>query len=407
MLPHEIVSDTPDYKIIRPEQLALTTYPYEWCFSLLKDAALLTLNTHLTALEYGMVLKDASAFNVQFHNGKPVFIDTLSFDTYHNGDPWTAYGQFCRHFLAPLLLMRYISPDLNKLQIPFLDGIPLEVASVMLPTRTHFSPMIKANIHMHAKAHKKHKQTFATKHTPQLPLDTHKNMIVSMISFVENLTLNSKTEWGDYYRITNYADDGFKFKEETVRIWIQKYSLKKIWDIGGNNGHFSRLLQDHCDMIICTDIDPVAVDVNYRTIQKKREHKIIPLLIDYTNPSPGLGFDNKERTSLFCRIQDLEIDCVMALALIHHLSISSNCTFEMLASSLSETAKHLLIEFVDPTDSWADKLLSSKRSARDLFAFYNKQNFEAVFSQYYKFVEAVDIPKSKRSLYFMARKTTK
>jgi hypothetical protein len=404
LISHETIRESADYKIICPEQLELITYPYEWCFSQLKDAALLTLRIHQTALKYRMVLKDATAFNIQFNKGRAVFIDTLSFDIYNAGDPWGAYGQFCRHFLAPLLLMKYISPDLNKLQMPFLDGVSLEVASGMLPLKTHFSPFIKANLHLHAKSYTKHQESFKTDIAPRLSLKTQNNIIENTASYINKLRLNSETEWGDYYNITNYKDKGFKFKENTVKGWVKKYDLKKIWDVGGNNGHFSRLIQEGCDQIICTDIDPVAVEKNYCAARKNNEQKITPLLLDYTNPSPGIGFSNKERDDFFSRIREMKVDCVMALALVHHLSISSNCTFEMLGESFSRISKKLIIEFVDPEDSWAGKLLDSKRSSKNLFSFYNKKNFESVFNQYYEFAEIEKIPDSKRTLYMMIRR---
>ena len=136
LIQHELIVDADEQKIIRPEQLELITYPYEWSFSQLKDAALLTLKIHLAALDYGMVLKDATAFNIQFRKGEPILIDTLSFDFYGEKDPWTAYGQFCRFFLAPLLMMKFITPDASRLQLLYIDGIPLEVASAMLPLKT-------------------------------------------------------------------------------------------------------------------------------------------------------------------------------------------------------------------------------------------------------------------------------
>lgn len=404
LIPHEIIEEEKEFLIIKPQHLEFITYPHEWSFSQIKDAALLTLRIHKTALKFGMVLKDATAFNVQFHKGKPVFIDTLSFDIYNAGDPWGAYGQFCRHFLSPMLLMRYVSPDLNKLQVSYLDGVPLEIASKMLPAKTHFSPFIKTNIHMHAKAFNKHKNAFDTDKKPHISLRTQSNIVQSMIHYISELTLNCETEWGDYYDITNYDGEGFQSKEAAVSEWVEKYKLKNIWDIGGNNGHFSRLIQNNCDTIICTDIDPVAVDANYRTAKKNNDQKIIPLLVDYTNPSPGIGFANEERTSFHQRMRDLQVDCIMALALIHHLSISSNCTFEMLAKSFSCISEKLLIEFVHPEDSWVDKLLQSKRKARSLFNYYNKQNFEAMFLDFYEFLEVYEVPNSKRTLYLMARK---
>ena len=141
------------YKIIKPERIAFISYPYEWCFSQLKDASLLTLHIQKTALEFGMSLKDCSAYNVQFRYGKPVFIDTLSFERYKEGDPWKAYRQFCQHFLAPLALMSHIDLRLNQLSRVFVDGIPLDLTSNLLPFKTRFSLALFVHIHLHAKSH--------------------------------------------------------------------------------------------------------------------------------------------------------------------------------------------------------------------------------------------------------------
>jgi hypothetical protein len=401
LVPHELIDETPTRKVIQPEQLPFISYPYEWSFSQLKDAALLTLKLHLTALNHGMILKDATAFNVQFLRGKPVFIDTLSFDFYQDGAPWVAYGQFCRHFLAPLLLMKYVASDLIRLQTIFLDGIPLETASAMLPWTTHLSPQIKLNIHMHAKSLGRHKEKFATQERPKLALTSQKNIVNSLIGFIDGMRQDTRTEWGDYYSITNYDDAAFRFKETAVRNWVKQIGVKRLWDIGGNDGHFSRVVQDDCDLVLCTDIDPVAVDKNYLDCRKQNDQKLIPLVIDYKNPTPGLGFGNEERQSLEARAGRFRPDCVLALALIHHLSISDNCTFEMLAGSFSSYANYLIIEFVHPTDSWAAKLLDSKRDAKHLFNFYNKENFEREFSGRFQIIEQVSVPASERTLYLM------
>ena len=257
---------------------------------------------------------------------------------------------------------------------------------------------------MHAKAYSKYKNTFETEKKPHISLRTQNNIVQSMINYISELTLDSKTEWGDYYAITNYEEESFKFKERTVKKWVEKHDLKTIWDVGGNNGHFSRILKDSCKAILCTDIDAVAVDANYKMIKKANEDKITPLIIDFTNQPPGVGFANTERTAFHQRVKDLQVDCILALAIVHHLSISANCTFDMLAKSFCSTSNLLLIEFVPPGDSWAEKLLQSKRDSRSLFNHYNKNEFESVFSNFYEFRETLDIPHSERTLYLMAKR---
>src|SRR5574338_267074 len=146
LIPHKEVTpkaiDANRHKLLQPEQIPFMSYPYEWSFSQLKDAALATIKTQQAALKHGMVLKDASAYNIQFYKGKPVLIDTLSFERYKTDEPWIAYRQFCQHFLAPLALAAYVDIRLLKLLRDYIDGVPLDLASELLPARTKFKPQL-------------------------------------------------------------------------------------------------------------------------------------------------------------------------------------------------------------------------------------------------------------------------
>ena len=175
----------------------------------------------------------------------------------------------------------------------------------------------------------------------------------------------------------------------------------RIWDIGGNDGHFSLIVQPHSDAVLCTDIDPVAVDTNYRRCLERGDDRLLPLIVDYANPTPGIGFANTERRDLQSRVARFGPDCILALALIHHLCLSNNCSFGMLADSFSSQAPNLVIEFVRPEDSWAAKLLASKRESRALFDYYGEAAFEAEFARRYEILERAPVPDSARTLYRM------
>ena len=141
LIPHEELEDEAwepalAYKVIRPEPIEFISYPYEWSFSQYQDAALATLEIQRRALGHGMTLKDCSAYNVQFQRGRPIFIDTLSFEAYREGSPWVGYRQFCEHFLAPLALMSLKDHRLNQLCRTNIDGIPLDLAVRLLPIRS-------------------------------------------------------------------------------------------------------------------------------------------------------------------------------------------------------------------------------------------------------------------------------
>ncbi|WP_454781366.1 class I SAM-dependent methyltransferase [Legionella sp. WA2022007384] len=403
LISHQLVENSEQRIIINPQEIPFITYPYEWPFHLLKEAALLTLDIAKRALSYGMCLKDASSFNIQLLNGKPIFIDTLSFEFYKENQPWGAYGQFCRHFLAPLLLMKYKSLNFSKALSNYIDGFPLDLVSSMLPMSTHFSPFIKLNVHLHAKNLKRFNNTSVeSENVRSLSKSKLIGLLNYMESFIKSLTyLEKKTEWSNYYQITNYSEDAFKEKNEIISQWISLIEAKTIWDVGGNNGHFSRLIAEGKDLVISTDIDPIAVDQNYLINRATNVSSIIPLVIDITNPTPSIGFDNQERDSFSSRIINKEINCIMALALIHHLCISNNCTFSMVLNYFKKMSNYLIIEFISPEDSWVKELLARKRGFEHLFAFYNQQAFEEECLKNFDILNKKQIQNSHRTLYLL------
>lgn len=387
------------YKIIEPEPIPFISYPYEWCFSQLKDAALLTLEIQKIALDHGMILKDASAYNIQFYKGMPVLIDTLSFENYEEGRPWIAYKQFCQHFLAPLALMTYCHVDLGKTLRIHLDGIPLDITSRLLPKRTKFVFSLLTHIHMHAKSQKKYEGKSIDKSNSQISLRALRGIVDNLGSAVNKLTWQpGKTEWGDYYSDTNYSEESFRVKKKIIEQYLLEILPKKVWDLGANTGEFSRIVSSRNIPVVSFDIDPAAVEKNYLQCKQDNETDILPLLCDLTNPSPGIGWNNGERDSLTERCN---ADTILALALIHHLAISNNLPFDMIASFFNKLGKHLIIEFVPKEDSQVQRLLKSRD---DIFNRYTQQDFERTFSKYYTVINKELIAGSKRTVYLMRKR---
>ena len=387
--------------VLRPRQLTLLTYPYEWSFRQLQDAAVATLDLHLLALGHGMLLKDASAFNIQFVDGRPCLIDHLSFDGLERHAAWPAYGQFCRHFLAPLLLMSYVDLSLGRLLQIHLDGIPLDLASRLLPRRTSFSPGIQMHLHLHARLSRRFADARTRVETTGRALapDRHRAIADSLKALVGKLKpRDAATEWGDYYADTNYTRAAFDAKKEIVRDLVRREAPGTVWDLGGNNGEMSRAVRDLAGEILCLDIDPRAVDLNYRTCRAERIANVQPALADLMNPTPALGFLNRERTALIDRRPP---DLAMALALIHHLAITGNLPLSYIADFLGALAPALIIEFVPKTDSQVRRLLASRE---DIFADYTEARFKEAFARRFDIVEARPIPETERTLYLMKRK---
>lgn len=408
LVPHHEVMDSKRmnsdaYKIICPERIRYISYPYEWCFNQIKDAALLTLDIELIALAHDMTLKDASAYNVQFNKGRPVMIDTLSFEKYIEGRPWTAYRQFCQHFLATLALMSKTDIRLNKLLLAHIDGIPLDLASSLLPSSSWFKIGLLIHLHIHAKTQKKYSVTESTSSNPKKEIrSVRKTALIEILKSLRKTVVQLEcrfegTEWGNYYAATNYSDLAARAKQVLVHQFLEKVQPSCIWDIGGNTGVYSRIGTEMGIPTVCFDIDPAAVDFNYQQVRQKNETLLLPLLIDLTNPSPDLGWAGSERDSF---VQRGPVDCVMALALIHHLAISNNLPFDKIASFLGKLCKYLIIEFVPKMDSQVQRLLLSRE---DIFAQYDQVCFEAVFSKYFEIIRKEPIQNSQRTLYLMQK----
>jgi ribosomal protein L11 methylase PrmA len=404
LIPHQDVDIPPEepdnaFKVIKPLQIPFVSYPYEWSFSQLKHAALLTLEIQKISLDYGMTLKDASAYNVQFFKGKPVFIDTLSFEHYEPGKPWIGYRQFCQHFLAPLALMYYTDIRLGQMLRTYIDGIPLDLTSTLLPKKTWLNLGIMMHIHMHAKSEKK----YADVHVHIKPRDVSKNAVRGLLdnltSTIEKMQWQPEgTEWAEYYQDTNYSKDAFEDKKEIVAHFLELTHPTTVWDMGANNGLFSRLASNTKIPTIAFDIDPACVELNYREILKNKEQDIIPLLLDLTNPSPGIGWQNEERDSLMGRGP---ADTVLALALIHHLAISNNVPLNRIAEFFSNICHTLIIEFVPKSDSQVQKLLMNRE---DIFVTYDEEHFEGAFSFYFDIKYKERIKSSERSLYLIKKR---
>ncbi|MFH1312403.1 MAG: SAM-dependent methyltransferase [Candidatus Eisenbacteria bacterium] len=403
MVPHCESDVTPErgkgaYKIIQPEKISFISYPYEWCFTQLKQAALTTLEIQKTAFDFGMSLKDASAYNIQFHKGKPVFIDTLSFEKYREGEPWVAYRQFCQHFLAPLALMAYTDIRLNQLLRVYIDGVPLDMASTLLPFRTRLNFSLLSHLHLHSKSQSYFSDKSVGKRRYKMRRVSFLGVISSLESAVRKLKWRAQgTEWADYYNDTNYTRDGFRHKQETVGEFLDSVKPAGVWDLGGNVGVFSRIASDKQIPTISFDVDPSAVEKNYLECVKRGENHLLPLLLDLANPSPGVGWSNDERMSL---IERGPVDAVLALALVHHLAISNNLPFTMIARFLSEICRSLIIEYVPKTDSQVKRLLVVRE---DIFTDYTEEAFEHEFEKRFTIKERVRIKDSERTLYLMKR----
>ncbi|MFZ1783777.1 MAG: hypothetical protein WAU23_01140 [Ferruginibacter sp.] len=383
-------------KVLFPDQIPFISYPYEWSFDMWRDAALLTLQITTATLQKGMILKDATPFNVQFYRGRPVFIDTLSFYDYVEGESWVAYRQFCECFLAPLLLMHYGHPELGKWFRVYPNGIPMALLANMLPKRSMWNLNTLLHVHLQAKLSagqqkKRGAENKFTKHKMEV-------LLQGLERFVRQLKpRKSKTTWDDYYTGTILGADYLEAKTALVKSFISGIEYTNVIDLGANDGHFSFLFTEDKN-IVAIDFDMNCVNNLYQKIKKAGKTNMLPLVNDLAAPSPAIGWNNTERESLTGR---LKADLVMALALLHHLAIANNIPLTLLADWLQPMGEYLIIEFVPKEDEKVKLLLQHRK---DVFDNYNREHFKSAFARHYEIMREEKVGKSERALFLMKRR---
>lgn len=389
------------YKLVVPEQIRHPSYYYEWSFGQLRDAALLTLQVQALALRHGMSLKDASAFNVHFRGPEPVFIDTLSFEA-NRGGPWVAYGQFCTNFLGPLALMSRVSLKLQALLRTSLDGIPLDLASRLLPYSTFMRPGLLLHLHLHARSIRKHSAVGRASRC-RLPDPGGRDPKHAIVDSLEGIVSRLRppriaTEWLDYYgESTHYTSQAESFKRDIVGRAIARVKPDLVYDLGGNTGRYSRVATQQGIDVVCYDVDPLCVHENYTRSRIDRDSHMLPLLCDLTNPSPALGFGLEERLSFYERSRP---QLVLALALVHHLRFTGNVPLDRIARFLARIGEWLLIEFVPREDPLAAALVGNRP---DVFHEYTEEQFRDLFGRQFATEFSVRIPDTCRTIYLFRR----
>ena len=391
------------YKIIQPEKIRQISYPYEWSFSQLKDAALLTLEIQMIAIEFGMTLKDATGFNIQFQSSKPIFIDTLSFEKINNDFSWVAYKQFLEMFFNPLILSRYVDENLCvKILKSSINGIDSSDLNKLLALKYKFKPSILFHVVLPSIFNNKVKRNNNRNKKSTISKKQHLNIVEQLYSFISNLNLkNSKTQWGQYYNDVNQEKDKYLLdKKAFISNTIESLdNINVVWDLGSNDGYFSRLFKKD-SFVISMDYDWKSVESNYIQNKKAKKHNILPLCIDLINPSPGVGWMNNERSSIFNRLAKPNL--IMGLALVHHL-LNFNIPLNKIVDLFNNSAKYLIIEYVPFNDPKSQEIFYSRRYEYD---YPTLEVFNNAFEKNFTLVRKKKLEQTNRVILFYVRKNT-
>jgi ribosomal protein L11 methylase PrmA len=385
--------------IITQPCLDMITYPYEWTFAQLKQAAILQLKLNIECLERGWDLSDASSYNVQFRNGVPVHIDILSIIPYQRGSLWEGYNQFCRHYLAPLLLVSQLQIPFNQTLKSNIDGIKLDEFYKLLGVGSYLKhPSLLFHIYFQAKNISKASaiaDSAQAEKSNRLSKTAKVALMKEMLNLIQKLHSKSNTYWKEYSSSNSYSEQEKDQKLKFIAENVSKWNIKSVIDIGGNSGDYvhSAFAGGAKKGILC-DIDPEALQ-KAKMPSLKSDLTLHTLCINWCDPSPGLGWKNQERSPLAERIVS-SADCVFALALIHHIVLANNVPLSEFMSSLPVSSKYLCIEFIDKTDPMVVGML---RNREDVFSEYNKENFERELATNYEIIDQRPL-KDSRTIYF-------
>ena len=397
-LPEGLVKESA--AVLKHERIPFVSYPYEWTFSMLKDAALLQLNLMLAALEEDMVLKDSSPYNVQFKGSKPVFVDVGSFERYREGEPWIGYRQFCMLYLYPLLLQSVKDVSFHTFLRGAIDGIPPAQMRGMVSAGDRFRNGMFLNVFVHARMERKHADRGGEVKAEIKRAGFKKELIQANVRKMRKLV--SKLDWSPpqgvwvaYGERNSYSDDDAKRKDEFVREVATSQQWDLTWDIGANNGRYSRIAAEGSRYVLAVDADQGPMELLYRGLKEEGDEQILTLTMNLADPSPGLGWRGAERKSLPARGKP---DLVLALALIHHVAIAANVPVREFVDWLASLGTSLVIEFPTREDPMVKKLLAPKRDG--LHPDYERENFESVLAELFDVERRERSSSGTRLLYF-------
>jgi len=394
------VTDTQNWKaVLRHQTIPFISYPYEWSFGMLKDAALLHADLLKAALKEGMILKDSSAFNIQWNGASPVFIDIGSFEGLRKGEPWVGYRQFCQMFLYPLMLQAYKDINFQPLFRGQIDGFEPEDFNKLMSFRDLFRKGVLLHVFLQAKAQMKYADTRKNVKNTLQSVGFSKELINNNVSnlrkTIEKLSWKrSRSQWSNYMNEHSYSDADHESKKSFVHEVTASRQWNLVWDLGCNTGTFSRIVAENSRYVLAMDTDHLAIEFLYQELKKEGNSKILPLVCNVADPSPNLGWRELERKNLISRGKP---DLVVCLALIHHIVISSNIPLNEFIDWLASLESSLIIEFVTKDDPLVRKLLRNKE---DQYRDYEKNYFENCLSASFEIIQSTELKSGMRKLYY-------
>jgi SAM-dependent methyltransferase len=385
--------------MLRHERLPFVSYPYEWPFSMLRDAAALQLELLAEALEEKTILKDSSPYNVQWRGAQPVFVDVGSFEPLREGEPWVGYRQFCMLYLYPLMLQAHRGVDFHPFLRGSIDGItPAQAAALLRRDRR------RAGVLKHVTLHARLEQRYDDSSQKEVRKDLKEagfssELIKANVKGLRKLLGKLRWEpggstWSSYGEICTYSEEDAAVKERFVREAARERRPRLAWDLGCNDGRYARVVAESANHVVAVDLDHLTIDRLYRQLRDEGDRKILPLVMNLADPSPGLGWRGRERRPLADRGRP---DLVLALALVHHLAISANVPLAEVVDWLASLGATTVVEFPTREDPMVQRLLAGKRDETHLD--YDLAGFERLLGEAFEVEARQELPGGTRVLF--------
>ncbi len=383
--------------VLEHDRVPFVSYPFEWTFGMLRDAAVLHLEVLLEALSSGMTTKDGTAYNLQWYGSTPVFIDVCSF-TRSLGGPWQGYRQFCETFLNPLLLQAYRGVDFHPWLRGRLEGVPTSQLRRLLSGRDLLRRGVLPHVVLHELLQRGNvdgaQAAGAALAHAGFDLSVTRAVVARLLRLVERLDWRPPpSRWSGYGEERPYSADDLQHKADFVTQTVRAAAPRLVWDLGCNDGIFARLAAADAEYVVAMDADHPTVERLYRSLRAGAATNILPVVADVTDPTPPLGWRGRERRTLHDRGRP---DVVLCLALVHHLAITANIPLEEILSWLGSLGGRVVIEFVERDDPMAQRLLANKAIAHP---DYSRPKFEALLGRRFTVARRLELPSGTRVLY--------
>lgn len=377
------------HSAIRSPRLSPITYPAEWPTPALADAALLTLRVARRAWDAGLHMRDASAYNVVFSRGRPMLVDLGSFGTGHTGT-WTAYGQFCDHFLSPLMLARHRGLAHGPLYGD--DGIDLVLAASALRGWDRFHRGVRRHVVWRDRLERQSRGMSAEarmqlRRDVRLPEEVVARSLDRMVTLVESLVADQVSDWSSYEDTNVYSEEQAAARDEFIGRTLSTHRGGMAIDVGCNTGRHSAVLAQIFDDVVSIDADPVSVGIVYERVRAGGlPNNMTPVVSDIVSPFAGGGFMGRERLGLLERLDGAEVGVWMAV--IHHLVIGAGMSIGQFLSLLEALAPRHVVEFIEPSDPMVELLSAAKGGVHHA---YSRQIFEQELGRAFRLEQAMEV----------------